>query len=197
MLFRSMPVLLLHGAWFLAEQIRGYPQARLAAWFAPALMLAVALPSHAFLLGRANLARDMGMVPVYEWLRKPDADDARRELGLQNAIFSEFTDLGLHLPEGAVVAFYEPSYVPLLAHRSGVPLSYPVDDEGLASAARAGASHVLLTRIHPRMSRASIDGLAMPGTLPARLDLIGCGRERLGGAQASCLYSLGSSGVTR
>jgi hypothetical protein len=189
-LFPVMPLLMLQGAWLLAQVCRSRPRARVAAWLAPALVLSVALPAQAFLLGRAELARALRMNPVYEWLRKPGAEEARRELGLQNAMLADLQALRAALPADAVVAFYEPSYVALLAGRRAVALAFPVDDAAWRSARNAGASHVLLTRIHPRLSRSAIDGLAIVAPPPSGARLVWCSREPLQGMETSCLYEL-------
>ena len=189
-LFPVMPLLMLQGAWLLAELARNCPRAAMAGWLAPALVLSVALPAHAFLLGRAELARAEGMNPVYEWLRKPGAEEARRELGLQNAMMAELGSLRSTLAADAVVAFYEPSYVALLAGKRAVLLPFPVDEAAWRSARDAGASHVLLTRIHPRLSRPTINGLALAAAPPLDVQRLWCSREPFQGLDASCLYQL-------
>jgi len=189
-LFPVMPLLMLQGAWLLVELARSYPQARLAGWLAPALALSVAFPAHAFLLGRAELARAQGLNPVYEWLRKPGAEEARRELGLQNAMMADLALFRDALPADAVVAFYEPSYVALIAGKRALALPYPVDEAAWRSVRNAGASHVLLTRIHPRLSRPTINGLAVAAAAPPELRLLWYSREPLQGLEASCLYEI-------
>jgi hypothetical protein len=129
---------------------------------------------------------------VYEWLRKPGAEEARRELGLQNAMMADLGGLRSTLPADAVVAFYEPSYVALLAGKRAVPLPFPVDEAAWQSARDAGATHVLLTRIHPRLSRPTINGLAVAVAAPPGAQLLWCSRESLQGLDASCLYQLPS-----
>jgi len=191
-LFPVMPLLMLQGAWLIVELARNCPRAAIAGLLAPALVLSVALPAHAFLLGRAELARAGGMNPVYEWLRKPGAEEARRELGLQNAMMADLGGLRSTLPADAVVAFYEPSYVALLAGKRAVPLPFPVDEAAWQSARDAGATHVLLTRIHPRLSRPTINGLAVAVAAPPGAQLLWCSRESLQGLDASCLYQLPS-----
>ncbi len=191
-LFPVMPLLMLQGAWLIVELARNCPRAAIAGLLAPALLLSVALPAHAFLLGRAELARAGGMNPVYEWLRKPGAEEARRELGLQNAMMADLGGLRSTLPADAVVAFYEPSYVALLAGKRAVPLPFPVDEAAWQSARDAGATHVLLTRIHPRLSRPTINGLAVAVAAPPGAQLLRCSRESLQGLDASCLYQLPS-----
>ena len=191
-LFPVMPLLMLQGAWLIVELARNCPRAAMAGLLAPALLLSVALPAHAFLLGRAELARAGGMNPVYEWLRKPGAEEARRELGLQNAMMADLGGLRSTLPADAVVAFYEPSYVALLAGKRAVPLPFPVDEAAWQSARDAGATHVLLTRIHPRLSRPTINGLAVAVAAPPGAQLLRCSRESLQGLDASCLYQLPS-----
>lgn len=191
-LFPVMPLLMLQGAWLIVELARNCPRAAIAGLLAPALLLSVALPAHAFLLGRAELARAGGMNPVYEWLRKPGAEEARRELGLQNAMMADLGGLRSTLPADAVVAFYEPSYVALLAGKRAVPLPFPVDEAAWQSARDAGATHVLLTRIHPRLSRPTINGLAVAVAAPPGAQLLWCSRESLQGLDASCLYQLPS-----
>jgi hypothetical protein len=91
------------------------------------------------------------------------------------------------LPADAVVAFYEPSYVALLAGKRAVPLPFPVDEAAWQSARDAGATHVLLTRIHPRLSRPTINGLAVAVAAPPGAQLLWCSRESLQGLDASCL----------
>ncbi len=189
-LFPVMPLMLLQGAWLLVELARRRPSLRLVPWLAPALILAVSVPAQAFLIGRADLAHAKGLNPVYEWLRKPGADEARRELGLQNRIFEDLRELGSSLPGDAVVAFYEPSYVALIANRRALLLPYPADARAWRLAYEAGATHVLLSRIHPRLSRTAIDGLAVSGALPPQAELLGCSREPLQDLPASCLYAL-------
>jgi len=191
-LFPVMPLLMLQGAWMIVELARNCPRAAIAGLLAPALVLSVALPAHAFLLGRAELARAGGMNPVYEWLRKPGAEEARRELGLQNAMMADLGGLRSTLPADAVVAFYEPSYVALLAGKRAVPLPFPVDEAAWQSARDAGATHVLLTRIHPRLSRPTINGLAVAVAAPPGAQILWCSRESLQGLDASCLYQLPS-----
>ena len=191
-LFPVMPLLMLQGAWLIVELARKCPRAAMAGLLAPALVLSVALPAHAFLLGRAELARAGGMNPVYEWLRKPGAEEARRELGLQNAMMADLDGLRSTLPADAVVASYEPSYVALLAGKRAVPLRFPVDEAAWRSARDAGATHVLLTRIHPRLSRPTINGLAVAVAAPPGAQLLWCSREPLQGLDASCLYQLPS-----
>jgi hypothetical protein len=189
-LFPIMPFLLLNGAWLLVIISRRYERLRLPLWIVPGLVAALALPSHAFLMGRAELAREDGLSPVYEWYRKPALVEARRELGLQNRIFADFAELDRSLPGGAVVGFYEPSYVTVLSARKSVPLPYPVDANTWRTAREAGATHVFLTRIHPRLSRSGIDGLAIVGRPPRDAELMWCSRESLQGLPASCLYAL-------
>ena len=189
-LFPVMPLLMLQGAWLLVELARSNPRTRLLGWLAPALLLSVAIPAHAFLLGRAELAHAQGLNPVYEWLRKPGAEDARRELGLQNAMMADLGMLSRTVAADAVVAFYEPSYIALLAGRRAVELPFPVDEIAWRQIHNAGASHVLLTRMHPRLSRSTINGLALAAAPPPNAQLLWCSREPLQGLETSCLYQL-------
>ena len=189
-LFPVMPFLLLQGVWLLLLLAGRFPRFRAATVFAPVFVLALALPAHAFLLGRAELARDMGINPVHEWMRNPDVDAATRELGLQNAIFDDLEASASALPPEAVVAFYEPSYVVLLAQRPSLHLPWPMDAGAWDSAMRAGATHAYLSRIHPRMSRSSIDGLRIRGSLPAGISLLWCSQEKFSGVVAGCMYAL-------
>lgn len=189
-LFPVMPLLLLQGAWLLRLFAGRFPRHQAAALLAPGLVFAVAVPAHAFLLGRAELAREEGMNPVHEWIRKPDVDAATRELGLQNAILYDLRVSARTLPPGAVVAFYEPSYVVLLAERKSLKLPWPMDAGAWDSAMRGGATHAYLSRIHPRMSRSSIDGLQIRGSLPAGIRLLWCSQEKLSGMVAGCMYEL-------
>jgi hypothetical protein len=184
-LFPLVPVLLAQGAWctvWLARRLR-LPLLPPAAGIA---LLALALPPHAWLHGRLALARELGMVPVYEWLRRPGAADARRELGLQNRMLHDLRELAGDVGPRQVVAFYEPSYVVLLANRHAIPLPMPARVESVAGR----ADFVLLTAIHPRQSRVGVDGLALPPQELARLRLVWCHADPLEGQPSGCLYRI-------
>jgi hypothetical protein len=80
--------------------------------------------------------------------------------------------------------------VALLAGKRAVLLPFPVDETAWRSARDAGASHVLLTRIHPRLSRPTINGLALAAAPPLDVQRLWCSSEPLQGLDASCLYQL-------
>ena len=185
LVFPLVPILLAQAAWFIALGARWNPVGRYLFAGAGLLMALAILPPHAYLQGRLTLARERGLVPVYEWLRKPDMAAARRELGLQNQMLADFARLRVEVAADRTVAYYEPSCIALLAERRAVHLSMPFDPEELTGE----ADYALITAIHPRQSRASVDGLALAPTAAAA-SLLWCSHEALDGRPASCLFRL-------
>jgi hypothetical protein len=186
MLFPLLPVLLAQAAWAGTRQFSAPARRRLVLLGGIVATATQVLPAHAFLHGRVDLARQQGLVPTYEWLRKPDLTEALHDLVVENRIISDIAALRDTTRPDEVICYYEPSYVALLAERRSVASGFP---PSLASCARAGPEPVawlLVSAIHPRMSRAGLDALRVP------VDAGGepwshCTRSAVTGAPATCL----------
>ena len=184
-LFPLVPLLLLHAAWAIKSVGQ---RAQLAGGAACLLLLVAVLPVHAFIQGRLSAAEQLGLVPVYEWLRKPDYPFARQDLEVQNAMLGDFARLRESTSTADVVAYFEPSYVALLAGRKSIPLAFPPD---FSVAGRDGATVILLTRLHPRMTREGLDALAAPAAPPPSW----CGTGPITHLPTTCLFRLDRADV--
>ncbi|MFM7783372.1 MAG: hypothetical protein ACKPE6_01780 [Gammaproteobacteria bacterium] len=186
-LFPLVPLLLVQAAWVL--QHLASPRMSVIPLFAFALVAACVLPSNAFLWGRVGMAYEAGLVPVYEWLRRPALAEAQRDLLVQNAMLTDMHRLR-ELPPPAVVATHEPSYVALLAGIPSLPIEQPLTLASVQEALRQGATHVYLGAIHPRKSRQEIDGMAIAPEAAPFLSPVWCSYTVKGDERAGCLYVL-------
>jgi hypothetical protein len=186
LLLPVVPILLIHAFLFCSSLLPGHGKCTVAILL---FCLAAVLPAHAFLLGRLALADAHGTTPVYELFRRPNTERAVADMLLQNQMLADFSSLPSQLTDGDVTAYYMPEYLAILSKLPSQRLDYASPVASLDSATDQ-ASHILLTAIHPRMSRPGVDGFQPEAELSTLSQPIWCSEVAAMGQRASCLYRI-------
>ncbi len=119
------------------------------ACYSIALPLAFCGPALFYIAERARLP-DHSIMEIY---RIPFRPDAEASAARQAAAFQDMERIRAATPTDARVMWYGPTYIALLAGRTGVALDYPANAEDLAAQRRRGRpDYVYLSRVHPRDS---------------------------------------------
>lgn len=161
-------VLLLQAAWFIhaAAQARvNVRRARQLLGFTMAVALAAAAPALAFFHERARTARQLpglDLASNAEFYRSPDLHRAIRRATESEMLFEDITRLGELTRADETILWFTPSFIALLADRQGVMLYARLDDPAAPWAGSAtSADYVFLSRLHPRDTRAQVDGMRL------------------------------------
>ncbi len=134
------------------------------------LSLAATLPTNAFLYHRAQTGglEDGDAGRAIEFYLFADRDRALHRAMEQRRLMADMSRVEASTEPGARIVWFTPAYVNLLAGRRGIGLQDWSVLKHLPDLARAlevvGADYVLLTRIHPRDTRQTFDGM---GLMPA------------------------------
>jgi hypothetical protein len=134
------------------------------------LSIAAALPTNAFLYHRARSGnvQDVNAAHAIEFYLFADRDRALRRALEQRYLLTDMHQIREQTSPSARIVWFAPHYLNLLAGRFGIGFedwSVLKNLPDLARAlAKANADYVLLTRVNPRDTRESFDGLAL---LPA------------------------------
>lgn len=169
-----LPLLLVYGiaTLFDIERVIGTTVRRhLIPATALAAALAIVLPTATFLAGRAGYRTKipgMDFTRVADFYRKPDLALAERLALRHEALRQDMDRIRDSTEPDAVVMWYKPDYLALLAGRRSV--AYPAARDASAlyrEIARAAPDYLFLSRLHPRDTRESTDGLAPLALLDA------------------------------
>ena len=167
LIFPLVPLLLVYAAvavLWMAKPARHYRHHVTTVAFL--LVLAVIVPSHFFIHGRLDIAREHQMVPVYELIRKLDPEAARRDMLVQNGMFRDLQQLASTTGAQDRIMYFEPALVAVMSDRQSTVLGYPARADTIAAQlALHDATHIWLTEIHPRKSRAGVSGLDYSNTV--------------------------------
>ena len=166
-----------------------------------AAALAVVLPSLAFLAGRAAYRTKipgMDFTRVADFYRIPELARAEGIALRHEALRLDMGRIRASTEPDAVVMWYKPDYVALLAGRRAV--AYPEAREAAAlyrEIARAGPDYLFLSRLHPRDTRESTDGLAPLRLLGAIGRPVWLNRAPEGGELLSVLLRVDRAALAR
>jgi hypothetical protein len=196
--FPIVPLLLANVFWALRlglERISPLEAPRRTAVFA-ALPLVLCLPASVLYVGdRALTPPDpgatQGKADITEFYRIPSGPRAAANAAAQIGIFEDLSRIRASTPADARVMWYVPSYVALLAERTGVPLQRPRDAADLLAQVRdTGADYIYLAHLHPRDSAARLGNPLDPAVLAEPFASIVFRREARGGPLQSVLLKI-------
>jgi hypothetical protein len=190
-LFPVIPFMLIYAGYFLVITFPAENASRkshyVPAMFA-ALVLATILPTHAFINARLDIAKQNGMLPVYEMFRRSDLKEGLYDMQVQNQILKDFLHVTATVSEDAKVMYYLPSYIALLSSRTGIKAPEPGEKKSYREIAeKHGVDYVFLTRMHPRHSRAVLDNVDTWVSIRGWTSLVWCS-EIAGIGNISCLH---------
>ncbi|MES2603352.1 MAG: hypothetical protein V4603_00345 [Pseudomonadota bacterium] len=164
-------VLLVHAFYFLQLVITKYtkfqPQKALA--FVLLLTATAVLPALTFLYSRHNAGIAHGYHHIKEFYTIPDLPKAEINAAVQTAMFRDMNFIEASTTAEDVVYYFEPTYVALLANRHGRNLNGLTDS--VPHIAAPAAEYVYLSRMHPRNSTESFNGLEVGQSLGIPLSL--------------------------
>ena len=118
------------------------------------------IPTLFFTWNRYHAGTDEGLHIYKEFYLIPDLENARKSASLQQTMFNDFEKMKNDTEVNDIVAYFEPEYVAYLAKRQGQFIEYKLNDKEEIELIRPlDADYILLTRLHPRKTRDSINGL--------------------------------------
>ncbi len=156
LLYPLLPVLLLQAVSLLAALPRHGGRVAL---MVLALLAAMVVPSLVFYWQRADVAPEYAA--YREFYEQADLRRARWDADRQRTLLADLRRVGESTPAGAGVLYFEPAYISLLAGRRGLAFPHLRDPlEFRRQVWKSGAEYVYLSRLHPRDTRAGVDGLS-------------------------------------
>lgn len=195
LIFPLMPILVVYAVHGALRATQALPRKELVRLLAAIVVAMAILPAHAFMLGRIQFAAERGLVPVYEIFRRPGLEAALNELVVQNQMMADFARLEASVSQEDKILYFEPAYVAILGNRIGVPAPAPVSAITYRELARrSGARYLFVTAMHPRQTRAGINGFSGVSNLDGWTEKLWCSVSVLDGSNVSCLFRLNAAG---
>lgn len=190
LLFPVVPVLLIYASVGIHVFFNQVIHRKLVAVSFYAIICASILPAHAFMLGRLEMADEVGMIPVYEAFRKPDADIAKREISIQNSMIDSFKSLRKHIDSQEQLMYLAPSYTAVLSDIKSIEVPYPATKRGYKRIAeKSNSKYLLLTELHPRKTRKGYTGFKGVEDLEGWIEELWCSKL-ISGHKVACLYKV-------
>lgn len=196
LLFPLVPLMLIHSLYAISVLLQRLGREPLTAMVGILVCVLAATPvltAHAFIKGRLTIAEELGLVPVYEMLRRLDVDRGAWEAQIQNRMLADFANLRATAHPEMPLFYVVPEYPALLSDRISRPMAFPAD-AAVDDIQQQGGGEVLLTRLHPRMNRLGLSGFNGTGVLQSRAVRQGCTGLENRQEPVSCLYSLPAGG---
>jgi hypothetical protein len=123
-----------------------------------ALLLVTVLPSTAFYLTRAG--QNNPLTGIAEYYYYPDLSEATAVASAHYDLFGDMQHIANSTAPDAVIMWYTPNYISLLANRYAVRFPAFESVAGFYRAvARSGADYVFLAQLNPRDTRKGSNGM--------------------------------------
>ena len=161
-LYPVQPLLLGH-AWYALQSagLRWWPARNLqAGMIFLLLMAAITVPAQFFVLNRYQAGKVSGFEHQYEFYNQPQLPDAIAAASIQQALFADMEQIRQSTPPDALVAWFEPVYIALLADRQSRSIAEYIDTNTQTINGDL-PGFIYLSRYHPRYTTSEYDGLVL------------------------------------
>ena len=158
-LYPVLCILIMYAFYAISFFIKHIDRANTLLSLAMLLVLMTVLPTLSYTWHRYHIGKQWGYHQIAEFYNYPDVEQAKKSAAIRLAIFREIEHLGEITDPEAVIMYFEPAYIFLLANRISRKTAFKKNG-GFYIKRYPDADYIYLTKLHPRPPRQEdINGL--------------------------------------